>query len=622
MLYAVAGLPMVASAPEPAGRPNLLWIIAEDMGPWLGCYGEALARTPNIDALAAEGLRFTRAWAGGAACSPSRSTLFSGMPAVALGTETHREPRPVPSWAFFPRHLRAAGYYCTNNAKTDYNARPMGDDWWDASGRQAHYRNRPPGQPFFHCFSSLMETHMSCIINHPPGRRPDRRVLPEEVRLPAWLPDLPELRDDRAWHLDWIARMDTRVGEILAELERSGEAGNTIVFFFSDHGGCLPGGKGFAWNYGFHVPLVIRFPPRYAHLAPRGTRPGDVFEGLVSFLDFAPTVFELANTPAPAYLQGRPFAGPGAGRTPPRDVALAFRGINGGRWDPVRALRDERYLYVRNFLPHRPAGQRQDYQWRMPGQQAWELAYRDGRCDALQSRFWQPRLPEELYDLAVDPEQTRNLADDPGHAAALERLRRRLREELETAGDIAFTPNSLRSPGAAVTFYDRMASQPQEAAAVRAAAWAASDPGLSDAAPLAPLAASSSAAVRYWAGAGLARLAYAGRNEPELRALARTLLADKEAQVRVAAAEAAVRFQGDEAALALLIGEIRERPNGAGREALAALETLGPIRASAAAAPLAEFNRQRSTFFLRSALITLGGLPYSQLFPPGSSAEE
>lgn len=611
-------LPLVVAEPAPV-RPNLLWIIAEDMGPWLGCYGEKTVRTPHLDALAAHGIRFTQVWSGGAACSPSRSSLFAGISALALGTDTHREPRPVPSWAFFPQYLRQAGYYCTNNAKTDYNARPTGQGWWDASGRVASYINRPKGQPFFHCYSSLGETHMSCIIDHPLDRRNERRIDPASVTLPAWLPNLPALRDDRAWHLDWVEKMDRRVGDILAELKGTGEADNTIVFFFSDHGGCYPGGKGFAWDYGFRVPLITYFPPKWAHLAPIGTKAGSTCDRLVSFLDFGPTALSLAGAPAPDYFQGLPFAGPAAGRH--RETALAFRGINGGRWDPVRTLRDERYVYSRNFLPHRPAGQRQDYQWRMPGQQAWELAWKAGQCNELQSRFWLPRPSEELYDLISDPEQTTNLASDPTHAKHLANLRTRLREELIRHGDIGLVPNSLRAPLNAPTYYDRMQPQAELRREILEVAWNAGDRTLRDTKLLNASIQHNDASIRYWAAVGLTRLAYEGADTQEVSRWARTMLSDPEGHVRVAAAEALCAL-GESDAISILLSAVRDQPNAAGREALAAIETLGPQRAAAAKDPLASMESARSTFFLRSALITLGQLPYEQLFRPGTQVEE
>lgn len=602
------------TAETTSDRPNFLWIIAEDTGPWLGCYGERLVRTPRLDALAARGIRFPTAWAGGASCSPSRSSLFTGVYATSLGTDTHREDRPVPPWAFFMPSLREAGYHCTNNAKTDYNISNLRGDAWDANGPKAHYASRRPGQPFFHCYSSLEETHMARIVECPPERRSPRRIPPDAVKLPRTLPDEPLLRDDRAWHLDAMEAMDAHVGRILDELEAGGAADDTIIFFFSDHGGCLPNGKGYASEWGLHVPLIIFFPEKFAHLRPAGTRPGGTCRQLVSFLDFAPTVFSLAGLPVPSYLHGQAFAGPRAAENP-RPYLFGFRGVNGGahggRWDVVRTIRDDRYLYTRNFLPFRAPGLRQDYHARMPGQQAWEAAWRAGRCNELQSRFWRPKAVEELYDLAADPEQTRNLVADPAHAEPLARLRARLLRHLEETNDIGFTPNPLRTPNKFPSYHDRMAAHPAERRAILAEAWRASSPELTGVADLAAGLKSPSPVVRYWAACGLVRLAYE-HPSPEISAAAAALSHDPEPWVRVAAAEAAVAG-GSAPALEILWREI-DQDSPAASEAFAAIETLGPK-----AAPLDErltdrHRRQPGNFRLNSALVTRGLLPASQLF--------
>ncbi len=592
-------------------RPNFLWIIAEDMSPLLGSYGNDQVDTPHLDALAARSVRFTRVWAGGPACSPSRSSLFTGLYALTLGTETHREARSIPEWAFWPQYLKAAGYHTTNNAKRDYNAKKMGKDWWDASSRQATYLDRPAGKPFFHCYSSLMETHLSCLIKDQPEDRVGRHTVdPADVALPEWLPDLPELRDDRAWHFRAIGLMDERVGQLLAELDASGEAANTIVFFFSDHGGCLPGAKGFAWDHGFRVPFIAYFPPRWEHLAPPETTRGGTSDALISFLDFGPTLLSLAGVEAPAYLQGQAFAGPARASTP-RDALLGFRGINGGRWDAVRALRDERFLYVRNFLPHRPSGQRQNYQWQVAGQQAWERAFRRGELSALEARFWRARPAEELYDLVADPEQNRDLANHPAHAELLAAKREQLRKVLHDIGDHAVVPNTLRQPQAYPSFYDRMSANPEAARLVREAAWRASMVDRVD--DLAALAQAEDPAVRYWATVGLTGLAGRGREPEAIRRLARQLLNDPAPEVRVGAAEALMTTGETAAGLPVLIAEITGRGR-AQREALAAVEALGPAAIGVLPALQEAARKHPEDFFLRSARIALGDLDYNDLY--------
>jgi arylsulfatase A-like enzyme len=607
---------------EPAAinhpRPNFLWIIAEDTGPWLGCYGNTQVRTPHLDALAARGLRFTNAWAGGPVCSASRSSLFTGMYAPALGTDTHREERPIPPWAFFTPSLREAGYYCTNNAKTDYNISNLRADAWDANGPQAHYKDRPAEQPFFHCYSSLGQTHMARIVESRPEKRSPRRISPDAIKLPRALPNEPLLRDDRAWHLDALELMDAQVGRVLGELKASGAAEDTIVFFFSDHGGCLPNGKGYASEWGFHVPLIVYFPEKFAHLRPRNTQPGGTCEQLVSFLDFAPTLLSLAGIPTPNFLQGQAFAGARAA-IQAREHLYGFRGLSGGpdgaRWDVVRTVRDARYLYTRNFLPHRAPGLRQDYHARMPGQQAWEQAWRDGRCDELQSRFWQPKPVEEFYDLQADPEQTRNLIADPAQTKDIAALRARLSAWLEEIQDIGLTPNSLRSPEAFASYYDRMRAAPDLRRAILAAALRASAPDLQPEHLTEDLH-SPHPVVRYWAASGLTRLAYQKPTQ-NLAPLLRPLLSDSEPWVRVAAAEASVALGDTDGGLASLLREI-ETHSPAASEACAAIETLGPRAATAGEALQKLHHKDPTNFYLRSALVTLDLMPLKKLFPSDS----
>lgn len=596
-------------------RPNFLWIIAEDTGPWLGCYGEPLVKTPRLDALAARGIRFTKAWAGGAACSPSRSSLFSGMFSSALGTETHRGDRAVPPWAFFTPYLRQAGYFCTNNAKTDYNISNLTPEAWDANGDTAHYRDRQSGQPFFHCYSSLGESHMARIVNSPPEKRHPRRIDPKDVRLPSTLPDEPLLRDDRAWHLEGVEAMDAHVGLILDELTASGAAEDTIVFFFADHGGCLPNGKGYASDWGFHVPLLVYVPEKFTHLLLPDLKPGQASDRLVSFLDFAPTLFSLAYVSVPAYLQGKAFAGAQAPAVP-QQFLYGFRGYNGGaqggRWDVVRTIRDERFRYTRNFLPFRAPGLRQDYHGRMPGQQAWEMAWRAGRCDAVQSRFWQPKQVEELYDLENDPVQAHNLAADPIHADRLADFRRRLHEWIDDIQDIGFTPDPLRTPGAFPSYYDRMQAESELRRAILNQAWLVGSLDLTSVDQLAPGLQSPHPEVRYWAACGLVGLAYT-KPGPALAAAALPLLNDPEPWVRVAAAEACVAAGEGTSGLDALWREV-EANSPAAHEAFAAIETLGSHAAPLDAKLTALHARRSGDFRLNSALVTRGILPPDELF--------
>lgn len=606
------GYKAAAAVGTPAERPNFLLIIAEDMGPWLGCYGSELVRTPHLDALARNGIQFTNAWASGAACSPSRSSLFTGIWAPSLGTETHREPRPIPDWTIWTQYLRKAGYYATNNAKTDYNADTVHPHWWDESSTSAHYRNRPPGQPFFHVYSSLMQTHMSFLLDHDLEWRRHRTVSTESVRIPAYLPDEPTLKDDRAWHLHGVNLMDGEVGRILSELDRSGESARTIVIFFSDHGGVMPNAKGYANQAGFHIPLLIYIPPAFRHLVAT-TRAGTTHDGLVSLMDLPRTLFSLANIDPPAHLQGQALIGPHAGAHPVSAPYLfAYRGINGGRWDVVRSIRTGNLIYTRNYLAFRPAGIRQNYHMRMPGQQAYERLWRAGETNPTQSAFWQPRLPEELHNLAKDPEQLENLATDPDYVDQLERLRGLLDDHLEWIADIGFVPNTLRQPSSSRTFYDRMAADPELGRTIRKVAREGLVSSQTDTDGWVTAAAHASPSVRYWAAVGLARLAYAGHLRSS-DALLEKLLRDPSDEVRTMAAEAVTAAGKPDVGLPILL-EMVVSGGSSAREALSAIETLGHRAEPIGKDLLDLLNTREDEFYIRSALITLGILPYAELF--------
>ena len=362
--------PVAGQKPGGAGRPNVLWLTSEDNSPYLGCYGDKLARTPTLDGLAAKGVRYDNAFSNAAVCAPARQTIISGMYATSIGGQHMRSKAAFPEGvAFFPKYLREAGYYTTNNSKTDYNGGPAGGnpmaEAWDESSGKAHWRNRPAGKPFFAVFN-ITDTHESRLF------KPDRwaaslKTDPAKVRLPAHLPDLPEIRRDLARHYDCHATMDAKVAARLKELAADGLADETIVFYYGDHGGSLPRGKSFPYDSGTRVPMIVRFPAKWKHLAP--VEPGRATDELVSFVDLAPTVLSLAGLPAPEYMQGRAFLG--EKKAPrPRGYVHVFRGRRGERYDIVRGVRDKRFLYLRNFTPHLPVMQYNGYAWAMAHENA------------------------------------------------------------------------------------------------------------------------------------------------------------------------------------------------------------------------------------------------------------
>lgn len=353
-----------AQTPAPTTRPlNILWLTFEDSSPWLACYGDKTAPTPNIDRLAREGVRYTHAYATTPVCAPARHTLITGMYATQTGAMHMRngarseagmsrnpdaygdiplyEAVPSPAVRCFSEYLRAAGYYATNNVKQDYQfvAPPTA---WDASSGRAHYRNRPANQPFFAVFN--------CTYTHEGQTFPNALkradvVKPEDVPVPPFYPDTPLVRRNLALTYNNIVAMDGWVGERLAELERDGLLDSTIIFFFSDHGVGLPRGKRNSYDTGLRVPLIVRFPD--------GAGAGTTDERLVSFLDFAPTVLSLANVKIPDHLRGRPFLGPA--KTDPPQYVFSTQDRVDAFIDCVRSVSDGRYRYIRNLMPEKPS---------------------------------------------------------------------------------------------------------------------------------------------------------------------------------------------------------------------------------------------------------------------------
>ena len=242
-------------------RPNILWLTCEDMGPHLGCFGDTYATTPNIDTLAAKGLRYTRTWSCAPVCAPARTTLITGMYPPSTGSEHMRSMVALPEGIkLYPQSLREAGYYCTNNVKEDYNVeKPAGT--WDESSNKAHWKNRPEGKPFFAIFNDTI-THESQLRKRPHKALHD----PAGVRIRAYQPDAPEIRQDWAQYYDNITTMDTAVGKRLQELDEAGLADDTIIFFYSDHGSGMPRNKRFPGNSGLRVPLIVVIPEKLQSL--------------------------------------------------------------------------------------------------------------------------------------------------------------------------------------------------------------------------------------------------------------------------------------------------------------------------------------------------------------------
>lgn len=435
-----------ADAADAAERPNIVWLLSEDNSKHhLKLFDPHGAETPEIARLAAHGLLFEHAFSNAPVCSVARTTLITGCHAPRIGTQFHRRAKPVPmpdGLRMFPAYLRDAGYYTTNRSKTDYNAIP-GDDVWDASSDTASWRNRGPGQPFFHKQSFGVTHESSLHFSAEEMRDQQPQTDPASVSIPSFHPDTPTFRHTTARYHDRIRQMDTAIGKVVAELAADGLLEDTFVFYFGDHGGVLPGSKGYAWERGLHVPLVVRVPDRWRHLvdAPDGTR----VPGFVSFVDFGPTALHLAGVPVPDGVDGRPFLGGGITLESlnARNEAIGYADRFDEKYDMVRTLRIGDFKYVRSFQPFNVDGLQNNYRYNMLAWREWRDLFRVGKLTRTQAQFFQSRAAEALYDLASDPHELTNLAGTPAHAARLTAMRERLARLATGMPDLSFYPESV-----------------------------------------------------------------------------------------------------------------------------------------------------------------------------------
>jgi arylsulfatase A-like enzyme len=441
IIAAMASAAAAQNAPAPPARPNILWISNEDMSPHLGAYGDAIARTPVLDRLARESVRYTRAFTTAPVCAPSRAAIITGMYQTTIGaqhmrtTEDRVPELPGPYLAVppfyvkaFPEYLRAAGYFTSNRAKTDYQ---FGEPFtiWDDLGPGAHWRNRTDkSQPFFSVFN-LNVTHESQIFPSSPARKGKALITDlERVVVPPYYPDTPLIRQELARMYDNIADMDTQVGEILKQLESDGLADNTIVFYWSDHGDGVPRAKRSLYDSGLHVPLMIRWPEKNPAMA------NSVDDQLVSMIDLAPTVLALAGVEIPAHLQGRVLVGPAAGPAP--QFVFAARDRMDIEYDMMRSARDRQFLYIRNFAPEQPYAGHIIYRNQSAIMQEWFRLQAERALTGTAALWMRTSRPaEELYDTTADPHQIRNLAADWKHRQTLERMRRAVTDWMTRIGD-------------------------------------------------------------------------------------------------------------------------------------------------------------------------------------------
>jgi arylsulfatase A-like enzyme len=427
-------------------QPNFVWIISEDNSKhYMELFDPNGIATPNIEKMAGDGIMFTRTFSNAPVCSVARSTLISSCYGPRTGTQFHRKSRLVPmpvGVEMFPAYLRDAGYYTTNNSKEDYNY-IKGDGVWDESSGKAHWSNREPGQPFFHKESHPV-SHESRL--HFPATLMDSChpvTDPEKVHLFPNHPDTELFRFTAAYYRDKILSVDTIVGNVIRELEQEGLLESTFVFYFADHGGVLPGSKGYAYETGLHIPLVVRIPEKFRHLV--DFRPGSETDGFVSFVDFGPTLLELAGAGIPDGIDGRPFLGPGisAGELDHWETTFGYADRFDEKFDLVRTARKGSFKYMRNYQPFNFDGLQNNYRYLCLAYQQWRDMHARGELNEVQSQFFEPRCAEALYDLETDPYETNNLAGDPLYREQLLEMRGLLREWVKGMPDLSFYPESV-----------------------------------------------------------------------------------------------------------------------------------------------------------------------------------
>ncbi len=448
ILVSVLFANMLIQGCKPEEKPNFVWIISEDNSKhYMELFDPDGIATPNIERLAEGGLVFTRAFSNAPVCSVARSTLESSCYGPRTGTQFHRKSSLVPmpdGVEMFPAYLRKAGYYTTNNSKEDYNY-AKGEGVWDESSKKAHWRNREPGQPFFHKESHMVshesKLHFSADLmeTYTPVTDPDSVFLfPEH-------PDTELFRFTSAYYRDKILGVDSIVGSVMQKLEEDGLLESTFIFYFADHGGVLPGSKGYLYETGLHIPLVVWVPQNFRHLV--NLRPGSESKGFVCFVDFGPTLLELAGLDLPAGIDGIPFLGKevSSQELGQRDVTYGYADRFDEKYDMVRTVRKGRLKYMRNYQPFNFDGLQNNYRYKCLAYQQWRAMFLSGELNEVQSRFFEPREPEALYDLDNDPYETRNLAGDSEYGEQLKEMRSLLSGWVKGMPDLSFFPESVLS---------------------------------------------------------------------------------------------------------------------------------------------------------------------------------
>jgi len=430
---AMADKKPAASGDKPA-RPNIVWLMSEDNSKhYLKLFNEHGGPTPRIAQMAEHGSIFPNAFSNCPVCSPARSTLATGCYASRLGMQFHRphtHTQLPAGLAPIPALMRSAGYYTSNHTKTDYNFKYKGETWHS----RKDWRGRKAGQPFFHK-QTFTSTHEGKLFKLGKGEEGGVFVAPCH-------PDTPLFREASKAYREMMTALDAQIGQVLDKLTEDGVLEETFVFYFGDNGGVLPRSKGYLYETGLNVPLVVRIPEKFKHLV--DIKPGSEVEGFVSFVDFAPTILHLVGAKAPAGMDGRAFMGPGVTLADlnARDEAFGIADRMDEKYDMVRTLRKGRYKYMRNYQPFNFDGLWNDYRYKMKAFHEWWELHKAGKLKGKAALFYEPKAPEALYDIEADPYEVNDLSGDPAHAKVLAALRDRLSRRVKGLPDLSFFPES------------------------------------------------------------------------------------------------------------------------------------------------------------------------------------
>ena len=560
-------VPCMLSSVAMSEQPNIVWISCEDISPHLGCYGDPHAITPNLDKLAQEGTRYTNAFTTAGVCAPCRSAIITGMYQNSIGTHHMRCNATLPTWLKpFPVYLREAGYYCTNNSKTDYQfSKPAKKEIWDICGAKGHWKNRPQkSQPFFAVFN-FTGCHESGIASESKYKSvtedllPSQRQNPKELTtLPPYYPDTTITREDWKRNYELITAMDAWAGDLIQQLKDAGEYDNTIIIYWSDHGVGLPRAKRWLYDSGTHIPLIIRVPAKFQKSLDISSLATD--NQLISAVDFAPTVLNIAGIDPPSYLQGRAFLG--LHLSPPRKFVYGARDRMDERYDIIRTVRGPQYRYIRNFEPLKPYYQYMNTPEKGATMQEIRKKEASGQLDPVMALFSAHEKPvEELYDTHADPFEIHNLADDPAFSQRLSEMRHALSKWQNEIGDVGLIPEAeieileqdAGSRFAILQSTTKNSSTEKRLALLVDIATSASEgpagiPKLLDALQ------NEDASIRYWAATGIGNIGPAAMST--LKRVAESLN-DPSPSVRIAAARAVAKLGSPEEALPVLEAELQ-----------------------------------------------------------------